>query len=276
VVGIRGQRSRQLDGPSAAAAADSRASLGPGRLTVVDHLRFVDKFVRWNLPRSCRAGWECKTDPRLMEALQTVPRRPFAPLLPRLWRFIRLIPKGPAVMSPYSHDSAVPIGRGSTLSRWSVQADMSALLDVQPHHRVLEIGTGSGYQAAILGKLASEGEVHTVESEPVVARRAKRRLARRRHSNVHVHVQDGRNGLPDHGPFDRILVTAGATRDVISTLIGQLAEGGRLVAPPRWNYDLMQVDIRDGKQVVKMIDAEVHFMPLSDPAKRVGASTRYV
>jgi protein-L-isoaspartate(D-aspartate) O-methyltransferase len=158
-------------------------------------------------------------------------------------------------------DQALPIACGQTISQPYVVAYMTAQLDVRPHHRVLEIGTGSGYQAAILGKLAQS--VFTVERFRTLAETARVRLETLGLRNVTVVVGDGAEGLSDHAPFDRIMVTA-AAEHLPDALAAQLAEGGVLLAP---------LGPRDGpQQIVRLskkgdaLDREnligVRFVPL--------------
>jgi len=125
-------------------------------------------------------------------------------------------------------DFPLPIGAGQTISQPYIVAAMVASLDVQAADRVLEIGTGTGYEAAILGELAAE--VWTVERHPDLAERAREILATLGYANVHVVHADGSRGLPEHAPFDKIVVAAGAPR-IPETLLGQLADGGRLIVP---------------------------------------------
>ena len=125
-------------------------------------------------------------------------------------------------------DQALPISCGQTISQPYVVAYMTEKLDVKPHHRVLEIGTGSGYQAAILSRLARE--VFTIERYRTLAEVARVRLETLGYRNVTVVVGDGQKGLPDKAPFDRILVTA-AAEEIPEALVEQLAPNGRMVVP---------------------------------------------
>ena len=125
-------------------------------------------------------------------------------------------------------DHALPIACGQTISQPYVVAYMTEQLAVLPHHRVLEIGTGSGYQAAVLSRLARE--VVTIERYRTLAEQARQRLEALGYNNVEVIVGDGLAGAPAHAPFDRIMVTA-AAEDVPQTLVDQLDEGGIMVLP---------------------------------------------
>jgi protein-L-isoaspartate(D-aspartate) O-methyltransferase len=159
-------------------------------------------------------------DARVLEAMRRVPRHLFTPTH--------------GLRSAYA-DLPLPIGYGQTISQPLVVADMSAALDLTGAERVLEIGTGSGYQAAVLSLLAAE--VFTLEVVPELGVLAKDRLLALGYANVHVRVGDGFLGWPDAAPFDRIVLTA-APEDVPRVLFDQLADGGVLVAPvgERWGY----------------------------------------
>lgn len=130
-------------------------------------------------------------------------------------------------------DHPLPIGYGQTISQPYVVAFMTQALDVQPNHRVLEIGTGSGYQAAVLAELARE--VYTIEIVPELGKRATATLEQLGYRNVHVRIGNGYLGWPEHAPFDRVMVTA-APDDVPPALIEQLRVGG-LMAIPVGTYD---------------------------------------
>jgi protein-L-isoaspartate(D-aspartate) O-methyltransferase len=125
-------------------------------------------------------------------------------------------------------DKPLPIGEGQTISQPYIVALMSEILDVAPGAKVLEIGTGSGYQAAVLAKLGAD--VHTVERIPRLCASARERLLGMGLFNIHVKLDDGTLGWPSAAPFDRIIVTAGGP-EVPQPLVDQLAEGGRLVLP---------------------------------------------
>jgi len=126
-------------------------------------------------------------------------------------------------------DAPLPIGEGQTISQPYMVASMSEALELTGSERVLEVGTGSGYQAAVLGRLARE--VFTIESRAGLALAARERLARLGgYDNVHVHAGDGTLGLPELAPFDAILVAAAAP-EILPPLVAQLAEGGRIVVP---------------------------------------------
>lgn len=151
---------------------------------------------------------------------------------------------------------------GQTISQPYIVALMIQLLRVQPSHRVLEIGTGSGYQAAILAELATE--VYTVEIIPSLAEEAYTRLKALGYRNVHVQYGDGYEGWPEAAPFDGIVVAAGAPQ-IPLPLIEQLHEGGRMAIPvgiARGTQDLILGEKREGKFLVRSV-APVVFVPLT-------------
>ena len=165
-----------------------------------------------------------------MQFLLTMRRRGIHDL--RVLRALELVPRerfvDPEQVELAYEDQALPIECGQTISQPYVVAAMTEALALEPNHRVLEIGTGSGYQAAVLANLAAE--VVTVERYRTLGEIAEGRLRNLGLDNVIVIVGDGALGAPEHAPFDRIVVTA-ATPDVPLPLLDQLAEGGILVAP---------------------------------------------
>jgi protein-L-isoaspartate(D-aspartate) O-methyltransferase len=151
--------------------------------------------------------------PRVLAAIARVPRELFVPQWLQARAYL---------------DTALDIACGQRISQPSIVAVMTDLLDVAPDHRVLEVGTGSGYQAAVLSQLAAE--LFTIELEEPLALDAVLRLARLDCGNVAVRVGDGAQGWPAHAPFDRIMVTA-ALEAIPRPLVGQLRTGGRMVLP---------------------------------------------
>jgi protein-L-isoaspartate(D-aspartate) O-methyltransferase len=147
-------------------------------------------------------------------------------------RAMDVVPREQFVLQDYVEaayaDQAMPISCGQTISQPYVVAYMTEQLGVHRDHRVLEVGTGSGYQAAVLAQLA--GEVFTVERYRTLADKARETLARLNYTNVTVVAGDGLSGLPDHAPYDRIIVTA-AAESVPQTLVDELVEGGIMVLP---------------------------------------------
>lgn len=161
------------------------------------------------------AGWTGRQTlkPAVTAALMRVPRHAFVP--------------GKFRTTAYENHP-LPIGHGQTISQPYIVAIMTELLDLAPTHRVLEIGTGSGYQAAVLAELA--GEVYTIESIPALADMARRHLVALGYANIHVLVGDGSFGWAARAPYDRIIVTAAAPH-IPTALIDQLVLEGRMVLP---------------------------------------------
>lgn len=152
-------------------------------------------------------------DKRVLHAMELIPRHPFA--------------TGSFIKHAYE-DVALPIGCGQTLSMPSVVGKMTEALEIGPRHKVLEIGTGSGFQAAVLSQLSRR--VYTVERHKPLARSANKTLTDLGLVNVTVMTADGSLGLPDQAPFDRIIMTA-AAEDVPTGLLAQLKTGGIMVLP---------------------------------------------
>ena len=152
-------------------------------------------------------------DGRVLAAMERVPRELFVP---------------DAFRGRAYDDAALPIGRGQTISQPYMVARICEALAAGPSDRVLDVGAGSGYQAAVLAELAAE--VHTIERIPELADRAQARLEAAGYGSVDVHVGDGSLGLPEHAPFDSIVVAAAAP-DVPASLYEELVPGGRLVVP---------------------------------------------
>lgn len=184
-------------------------------------------------------------EPRLLSAMQTVPRHLFVP---------------PEYCLSAYEDGPLPIGFGQTISQPYIVALMTNLLQLQGNERVLEVGTGSGYQAAILGKMAQE--VHTIELLPELAESAAKRLAKLGMANVHIHVGDGSLGWPDNAPYAGILVAAAAPQ-APPALLEQLADGGRLVIPVGGQgFQELEVWERKGGRYEASSVLSVAFVPL--------------
>ncbi|MDP8248137.1 MAG: protein-L-isoaspartate(D-aspartate) O-methyltransferase [Candidatus Tritonobacter lacicola] len=180
---------------------------------------------------------------RVLEAFRAVPRHEFVP---------------PDMRSGAYADHPLPIGSGQTISQPYMVALMTQCLELTGGERVLEIGTGSGYQAAILAVLARE--VYTVERHESLAMRASPLLDV--YPNVHVKVGDGTEGWPEHAPYDGIIVTAGAP-EAPPPLMDQLADGGRLVIPVGGSFSqTLMVFTRRGKRCDKRTVCGCVFVPL--------------
>lgn len=187
-------------------------------------------------------------DPRVMQALAEVPRHEFVP---------------PGQRSRAYLNRPLPIGYGQTISQPYIVAVMSDLLGVQPDDRVLEVGTGSGYQAAILSELASE--VFTIEIIRALGERARQDLQRLGYDQVHVRLGDGYYGWKEHAPFDGIVVTAAASH-IPPPLVEQLKPGGRMMIPVGSPFTVQQLVLveksGDGKVTTRQI-LPVAFVPLT-------------
>lgn len=184
-------------------------------------------------------------DSRVLEAMRAIPRH----------RFV-----DPEYQEYAYEDGPLPIGSGQTISQPYIVALMTELLKLTGSEKVLEVGTGSGYQAAVLGQLAHE--VHTIERHAGLARFAARLLRDLKLENVQVHVGDGSLGLPEYAPFDRIIVTAAAPR-VPQALKDQLADGGRMVIPVgRRGEQWLECWIRQGDTLDFDAVLPVAFVPL--------------
>ena len=197
------------------------------------------------------------SDPHVLAAMRTVPRH----------RFI------PEEMRAHAYDNrALPIGEDQTISQPSVVALMTQLLELKRGDRVLEVGTGSGYQAAILAELG--GDVYSIEILEPLARKAAVTLEELGYSRVHLRVGDGYRGWPEAAPFQGILVTC-APEHLPPPLQEQLAEGGRLVIPvgPRGDQELVVVVKEAGKLVQRDV-VPVRFVPMTGPGVESTDSTK--
>ena len=188
------------------------------------------------------------TDPAVLAAMRAVPRHRFVPEAQR----------------PLAYDDTpLPIGDGQTISQPYVVAVMTAAIRPRKSMRVLEIGTGSGYQAAVLA--ACVAEVDSVEVIPALGRRAGSLLKELGYRNVHVRIGDGFDGWPERAPFDAVVLTAAPER-VPQPLLDQLRVGGRLVAPVgRGFQDLVVISKTERGLVTEVIDA-VRFVPMTGKA----------
>ena len=184
-------------------------------------------------------------DVRVLAVMGSIPRHCFVPQDDLPWAYA---------------DGPLPIGHGQTISQPYIVALMTELLEVEQSDRVLEVGSGSGYQAAVLGGLAAE--VHTVEVIPELATEAEKNLAELGLTHVHVHDGDGSPGWPEDAPYDRILVAAAAP-EVPQALLDQLSEGGRMVIPVG-SRSLQRLEVwkRNGTKFSHQDSVEVCFVPL--------------
>jgi protein-L-isoaspartate(D-aspartate) O-methyltransferase len=177
--------------------------------------------------------------------MERVPRELFVPETERLRAY---------------DDAALPIGYGQTISQPYMVARICETLALKGHERVLDVGTGSGYQAAVLAELAAE--VFTIERIPELAEQARKNLAAAGYERVHVHVGDGTLGLPEHAPFDAIAVAAAAP-GLPEKLYDQLKPGGRLAVPVggRWGQRLeLVIRSPEGPAIVRSVPCR--FVPL--------------
>lgn len=195
------------------------------------------------------------SDPRVLEAMARVPREEFVPRPLRYFAYA---------------DRALGIGRGQTISQPLVVATITEALQVQPDDNALEVGAGSGYQAAVLSLLARS--VVAVELLPELAQAAAERLQRLGYTNVEVRAGDGTKGAPDRAPFDVIAVSAAAGQGVPRALLEQLAEGGRLVIPLSGAYEFQTLTliVRRGERIEERAICPVSFVPLIEAEEGEG------
>lgn len=182
---------------------------------------------------------------RVLDAMRSVPRHLFVPLESRHSAYM---------------DGPLSIGQGQTISQPYIVALMTEALELRGHERVLEIGTGSGYQAAILSQLAFQ--MYTVERIPELASRAQDLFRQLGYDNISMHVGDGTLGWLEHAPYEAIIITAAAP-EIPRPLTDQLAEGGRLVAPigGSWSQSLVRVRKQRG-HLRRQELTSVAFVPL--------------
>jgi len=197
-----------------------------------------EQMVQWQLEvRGVR-------NPAVLSAMRKVPRHQFVPKSLELLAY---------------NDRPLPIGQGQTISQPYIVAYMTEVLDLEAGDKVLEIGTGSGYQAAILAEIVRE--VYTIEIVPELAETARERLGVLGYENVHVRHGDGYQGWPEHAPYDAIILTA-APEQIPQALLDQLKVGGRLVAPVgTLNQELRRITKQAG-QVTQERLLPVRFVPM--------------
>lgn len=188
-------------------------------------------------------------DRAVLEALSKVPRH----------RFV-----DPAIARWAYDDAPLPIGHNQTISQPYIVAYMTEMAEISATEKVLEIGTGSGYQAAVLGELA--GEVYTIEIVPELAEQARRLLQDLGYANVHVRTGNGYQGWPEHAPYDAIVVTAAPTR-IPQALVQQLAVNGRMVVPVgTWSQDMVILTKTD-RGLIEERTIPVRFVPMRGEAQ---------
>ncbi len=193
-------------------------------------------------------------DRRVIEAMRKVPRHLFVP---------------PEYRDAAYEDRPLPIGEGQTISQPYIVALMTEALGLKGGERVLEIGTGSGYQAAILAELA--GEVYTIEIVPSLAKRAEELLRDLGYDNVHVSQGDGSFGWPEAAPFDAIILTCAAPR-VPERLLEQLKDKGRMVLPLGRDpfFQSLVLITKDGDEFEQRMITGVVFVPMTGEIEREG------
>ena len=218
------------------------------RRTMVEQVALHADHVGGKTGRAAIAG-------DVMEAIGRVPRHAFVPVEMALYAYL---------------DSPLPIGCGKTISQPYIVALMTDLLEIGEEHRVLEIGTGLGYQAALLAELA--GEVYTVELIEELAQSGRRRLDEQGYGNVQFRIGDGSLGWPDHAPYDRIIATA-APDLIPPALLQQLKPGGRMVIPAGLEDDqrLLLVTKDEGGRIDTEEILPVRFSQLMSGADEAGA-----
>lgn len=183
-------------------------------------------------------------DERVLKAMRTIERHRFVPAENRHQAY---------------EDAPLEIGEGQTISQPYIVALMTELLRLEGEEKVLEIGTGSGYQAAVLGELA--GQVYSVEIIPSLAERAGKILGELGYQNILIETKDGYQGWPEEAPFDRIIVTA-APPEIPKALIEQLAEGGRMVIPVGTSYQQLEVVVKENGVIKRSVVIPVRFVPM--------------
>jgi protein-L-isoaspartate(D-aspartate) O-methyltransferase len=219
-------------------AQDARGDERSAMIEVIEaHARFA--------PTAVENG---KLDPAVLQVMRTVPRHEFVPAGVRVYAY---------------QDRPLPIGYGQTISQPFIVALMTHLLELDRGEKVLEIGTGSGYQAAVLSPLAER--VFSIEIVPELSASASEALKRLDFANVETRVGDGYYGWPEEAPFDAIIVTAAASQ-VPPPLVKQLKAGGRMVIPiggPFYTQQLMLVEKGDDARITTHQLLPVQFVPLA-------------
>lgn len=222
--------------------AEAQDTYARERARMVEHIATLVRETRFETGRAALSN-------RVTAAMSTVPRHEFVPAWER--------------SSAYA-DRPLPIGHGQTISQPFIVALMTDLAEVKPGDAVLEVGTGCGYQAAVLAELAKT--VYTIEIVEPLGREAAERLKRLGYDNVTTRIGDGYQGWPEHAPFDAIIVTA-APREVPQPLIDQLRPGGRLVVPVGGQIlgqSLLVLEKHSDGKISRREVLAVRFVPLVD------------
>jgi protein-L-isoaspartate(D-aspartate) O-methyltransferase len=188
-------------------------------------------------------------DPCVLRAMERVPRHEFV---------------DPRYRDQAYEDHPLPINAGQTVSQPYIVALMLEILQLEPSSKVLEIGTGSGYQTAVISEISDH--VYSIERHPQLAAEARETLTRLGHDKVVLHVGDGGQGLPEEAPFDAIVVSA-AARQIPEPLFAQLREGGRMIIPVGSHeaQELQLVRKREGKSLITLLEG-CRFVPLISSA----------
>ena len=221
-------------------------------MTQLPEMQVLLDEIRAEVSETWQYTGRAALSPRVLDAFAEVPRHAFLPDTLRAAAYI---------------NRPLPIGHGQTISQPYIVALMTDLLDPEPDDIVLEIGTGSGYQAAVLAKLVKQ--VYSLEIVAALAEQASERLRRLGYGNIEVRQGDGHAGWPEHAPFDAIIVTAAAP-DIPPVLIEQLKPGGRLLIPVGSRYsgqDLLLIEKDRHGRVSQKSVLPVIFVPLTGAAE---------
>lgn len=217
-------------------------------MDIEEQRRHMIEVIEDEVAYTSHAIGKDKLDARVMDAMRKVPRHEFVPTSSQLMAY---------------HNGPLSIGHGQTISQPYIVALMTDLVEPQAEHIILEIGTGSGYQSAILACLVKQ--VHTTETVGPLVEPARERLQRLGYDNVQVHECDGYYGLPEHAPFDGIVVTAAAPH-VPEPLVAQLKPGGRLIIPVGYEFyaqELLVIHKHEDGQLSRRKIIDVVFVPLT-------------